>query len=349
MGRNGDHPFATTFRTSNTGLKAGLGAAILSRMSRLSAIDYDYLSGLRRYEDAKSGISEEFVPPSLGPGRAWGILSLPLTGSRSLGWVICPSLGKERSFLRRLEAVVARGLAAAGFPVLRIRGGCDAGNPPRREISLPTRLTEADDAVETLSLRTRVTEIGALGALGGGMVAALTAGRLDLSALALIEPVVRGRQYLREALRMQSLSDLVVGGSDGDVVPARARTQLAEAGCTTIRGFELRRDAHDDIASVDLEDITGFRGRSLLVAVTPSGEPTSPLQRLHDRWLERGVASTLHGVRDPLVVPFGESYLRDIGPVRRDTRLELDRKLAVVMIDWLMSWSTRSPTSAVLP
>jgi hypothetical protein len=308
-------------------------------MSGLTTIDHDYLSELRRYESPNTGISEEFLPPSLGPGRAWGVLSLPLTECRSLGWVICPSLGKERSFLRRLEALVARRLATEGYPVLRIRGGCDVGVPPRREVNLSTRLAEVAETVETLSLRTGVTEIAALGVLSGGIVAALTADRLDLSALALIEPVIKGRQYLREALRMESLSDLVAGGAGGALVPAQARMQLAEAGYTTIRGFELRREAHDDIAAVDLEDITGFRGRSLLVAVSSSGEPSSLLRRFHDRCLQREVKSTLEVVRDPLVVPFGESYLRDVGLVRRDTRLELDRKLAEAVTEWLMTWS----------
>jgi len=317
-------------------------------MSRPTAVDYDYLSTLRRYEDPETGISEEFLPRSLGPGGAWGIFSLPLAGSRSLGSVICSSLGKERSFLRRLEALVARRLATEGFPVLRIRGGCDVGSPPRREINLSTRLEEAADAVEALSLRAGVTQAAAVGALGGGIVAALTAERLDLHARALIEPVVKGRQYVREALRMESLSDLVAGGAGGAAVPARARTQLAEAGYTTIRGFELRREAHDEIAAVDLENSTDFRGRSLLVGVSASGEPSSSLRRLHERWHERGLESSLRIVGDPLVVPFGENYLRDVGPVRTDTRLDLDRSLAAVVGEWLTSW-TAPPVTAALP
>jgi hypothetical protein len=175
------------------------------------------------------------------------------------------------------------------------------------------------------------------------MVAALTADRRELCALALIEPVVKGRQYLREALRMQSLSDLVAGGA---VAPAQARTRLAEAGNTTIRGFELRQETYDEIAAVDLENLTGFRGRSLLVAVAASGEPSSSLRRLYEGLLERDLESTLQVVPDPLVVPFGESYLRDVGNVRRDTRLELDRRLAATVIEWLLSRSGRPMASA---
>jgi hypothetical protein len=298
-------------------------------------IDYDYLTRLRRYEHPESGISEEFLPLPTGPGSALGILSLPLTRARAHGWVICPALGKERSFLRRLEALIARRLAAEGFPVLRIRGGTDAGSPPRREIDLASRLDEASHAVETLSAHTGTAVIGTLGALGGGMVAALTADRRDLHALVLIDPVIRGRQYVRDALRMQTLSELAGGGEGGAAVGTRARAELAESGATVIRGFELSRQAHDDIAAVDLEELDGFGGRSLLVGVSRSGEPSSSLRRLHDRWVQRGVESTLQGVADPLVVPFGDSYLRDVGLVRRDTRLALDRSLAALVLEWL--------------
>jgi hypothetical protein len=317
-------------------------------MTQPAPTDYAYLDGLRRYEDPSTGISEEFVPPSLGPGGAWGVLSLPLGRQRALGWVICSSLGKERSFLRRLEAVVARRLAEAGFPVLRLRGGSDNGSPPRREISLGARLAEAEGAVAVLADRTHVPGVAAFGALGGGLVAMLTANRLRLSALAVVEPVVKGRRYMREALRMEALSDLVAGGEGGAGVAGQAHAELADAGHTTIRGFVLRREDHDEISAADLETATEFAGKLLVVGVSPTAEPSPSLQRLHESCAARGVDSTLRILQDPLVVPFGESYLRDVGTVRRDTRLELDRAIAGTIVDWATSNGAESVPPAAL-
>jgi hypothetical protein len=40
-------------------------------------------------------------------------------------------------------------------------------------------------------------------------------------------------------------------------------------------------------------------------------------------------------VEDALVFPFGESYLRNVGYVRTDTRIDLDRALAGTLVGWL--------------
>ncbi|MGH3112852.1 MAG: hypothetical protein ACRDOP_05225, partial [Gaiellaceae bacterium] len=153
----------------------------------------DTLSALRRYEDAESGLFEEFAERRLGPGGAFALLAGPLAERRALAWAICPTIGPEQGNLRRLEALVARRLAAAGFEVARIRPDL---HPLHGEISLPTRLAELEDAVELLRGR-GAGSVGLVGTLFGGTVAALLAERVGSPALALIEPAVRGRQYAR--------------------------------------------------------------------------------------------------------------------------------------------------------
>ncbi|HEY7693153.1 MAG TPA: hypothetical protein VH816_12505 [Gaiellaceae bacterium] len=298
--------------------------------------DEEYLERLRRYEDPAEGISEEFLPVSLGPRAAHAILSRPLGESRAVGWVVCAALAKERSFVRRLEAVVARSLASNGFPALRLRGGSDDADGTAREISFGARLAEAEDAVELLRSETGTTAIGTVGALAGGTAAALVADRLELPMLALLEPVVRGKQYLRDLLRMQALSALVKPEAEGTAPTQRSLDELRTRGWTTIRGFRLTQEVYDEIAAADLvEDVKRFRGASLIVNVSRSGQPSAPLLKLRDRLEELGGRAELRTVQDPLVVAFGENYLRDVSYVRRDTRIELDRKLADVFVGWL--------------
>jgi hypothetical protein len=305
--------------------------------------DEEHFRRLRRYEDPAEGISEEFLAVSLGPHGAQAIFSRPLGENRPVGWVVCAALAKERSFVRRLEAVVARTLAANGFPVLRVRGGSedDAGS---RTISLGARLAEAEAAVDVLASETGVTAIGTAGVLAGATVAALVADRRELPLLALLEPVVRGKQYLRDLLRMQALSALVKPGADAAAPTQRSLDELRTRGFVTIRGFRLTQEAYDEIAAVDLvEDVKRVHGASLLVGVSRSGEPSASLVKLRDHLAALGGRIELRGIQDPLVVAFGENYLRNVSYVRLDTRIELDRKLADAFVTWL----GREPTVEV--
>src|SRR5438270_218744 len=99
-------------------------------------IEHAVLSGLRRYEDVDAGISEEFLPDACPLTGAEAIVARPLEDAATTAWVICPSLGKERAYLRRLESLAARSLAAAGFPALRIRGVVEPAFAETRELDL---------------------------------------------------------------------------------------------------------------------------------------------------------------------------------------------------------------------
>jgi hypothetical protein len=300
-------------------------------------IDEEYFERLRRYEDPAAGIAEEFLPHALDPGGGIAIVSTPLGEQREPGWVLCSALAKERSFLRRLEALLARTLAASGYPVIRIRGGSDSPDGIGRELDVGARIAEAEAAVDALRSRTGATEVGAAGALAGGLVAALVADRRELPYLAAVDPVVRGRQFVRDALRRQSASALVKGeGADAPAPTGRALKQLEEQGWTTVRGFRLTRDAHEQLAGLDLlEQVTRFRGAALLVHVTRGGTPPRGLVELGEHLRGLGASVDVQTVEDALVFPFGESYLRNVGYVRTDTRIDLDRALAGTLVGWL--------------
>ena len=100
-------------------------------------IDVERLRRLRRYEDPR--------PRDLrGVRRArrgWrALLRSALRsarGPRPLGWVISPSIGPEHGNLRRLETLLARDLATAGFPTLRIRPDLHPVSGAGGEIDLP--------------------------------------------------------------------------------------------------------------------------------------------------------------------------------------------------------------------
>jgi hypothetical protein len=297
----------------------------------------DTLSALRRYEDPDSGLFEEFAEGRLGPGRAFALLAGPLAGRRALAWAICPTIGPEQGNLRRLEALVARRLAGAGFEVARVRPDV---HPRHGEISLPTRLAELEEAVDLLRSR-GAGSVGLIGTLFGGTVAALAAERVEVAGLALVEPVVRGRQYARGLLRREAVATLMADDEEGDA--EGPKHELAATGRVSIRGLQLSQDAYDAVAAVDLTaDLRTFAGSSLLVGVSPSGEPPPGLGKLRDHLAGLGGDVTVAGLADPLYAPLGEYYYREAGLLRLDTRLQLDGKVAHTVAGWALDRAAAS-------
>ena len=110
--------------------------------------------------------------------------------------------------------------------------------------------------------------------------------------------------------------------------------ELAETGSTTV-GASAHPEAYDEIAAVDLTaDVRGFQGQALLVSVSPTGTPGAGLERFAGHLQSLGAAVDVEGLQDPLLVPFGEHYYRNVGIVRIDARLDLDQKIATATERW---------------
>jgi hypothetical protein len=228
-------------------------------------------------------------------------------------------------------------------------------NGPVSEIDLSTRLAEAEEAVPVLTEASGVRSVGLVGALSGGMVAATVADRLGASELALIEPVSLGKRYVRETIRRQAIAELIasadgaaIGNAAESEVPESAQRpldELAAAGEIWVRGLRLTSIECDRIAAVDLiRDMRTFSGRSLLIAISPSGSVPAGLDKLRAHLEALGGHVTLEIVEDPLPAPFGEYPFRNAGPVRVDTRLELDKRLARLTTDWAGGSLEAQPT-----
>jgi pimeloyl-ACP methyl ester carboxylesterase len=314
-------------------------------------IDIATVARLRRYEEPELGISESFAETLLGPSESFAVVTLPSGEIADTGFVFCPSLGVEQGHLRRLEALTARKLAAKGFPVVRIRPNPSIVDGSLGAIDLTTRLREVEEAVDLLRNAAGPRQVGLVGALFGGTVSALACERLDLSSLVLVDPVVRGKQYMRDALRRHAIAELIAAIEEGGgSASQRPLDELAANGWTSIRGLRLTSAEFDAISAVDLlEDVRSFRGRSLLVGITPSGNPRPGLRRLADHLEALGGEPTVEVLTEALPVPFGEFYFAAVGSVRVDTRLELDQRLTEMVVGWAvhMHSGAEQPLEAV--
>ena len=159
----------------------------------------------RVYEDERLRIAERFVPLELTGGTTLGVLSMPVERRSRTGWVVCHSFGPEHLYLNATEVVVARRLAAAGFPVLRFHAQ-GYGDSEHVDIAPrpSTHLRDAHDAVVRFREIADVDSVGTLGCRFGATLAALVADEAGLQAVAAIDPVVSGRRYVTNLLRTSS-------------------------------------------------------------------------------------------------------------------------------------------------
>jgi len=309
------------------------------------ALDLDLLSERRYYEDHKAGIVEEFVQPVLGGARTVGVLSRPLGPSHPLGWVMCHSFGLERLHLGRLDVLMARALSAAGFPVLRFDGqGYGDSERGMEAVGLTSHVSGVSDAVDLVAGLDGVRAVGLAGARFGGTVASMVATAKDVSSLILIEPIIRGAQFMREFVLSRVLSGLAGKGRD-QADPAAIRQELAERGWTDVNGFLLTRDAYESISTLDLtRDVHAFSGRILLVGISRTGRAGVGLERLHRHLESLGASCVVEIVRDQSAAQFGQFNFRTIdgGRGKADTRLELDHTLARLAASWSLAQLDRS-------
>jgi len=289
------------------------------------------LDALRSHTHAKEDVTEEFLEARLGPARAFALLSAPAGRAARDAWILCPSIGQEHGNLRRLEASIARGLAREGRVALRIRPDLDPdGALPAMD--LDARIAEAVDAASVLRER-GLSVRGVFGAVSGAMVACLVCEDLGVDSLAVVEPVRRGRQYGRESLRRQAVTDLMSVSSPDGLSPLQ---QLEADGVTWIRGVRLTQSSYERLAAADaVEALRSFRGRALLLGISPTGAAPQALTALEAHLVQLGASVTAEVIEDPLPVPLGEYYFENVGPVRQDTRIDLDRLLTVRTAEWV--------------
>src|SRR5438094_23039 len=136
------------------------------------------------------------------------------------------------------------GVPASGHGSHRLDRG-DARSGPVRELpmesgqaaggrrSMSPHLRGTGMGIDLDLLQDGVEEVGMMGGRFGGAVAALVAGRLGLPYLAMWDPVVRGKQYLRDLLRSEILSGIIENGEqDGGVHLGKIREALDSEGWT---------------------------------------------------------------------------------------------------------------------
>lgn len=172
------------------------------------------------------------------------------------GVVLASPWGFEALCLRRAWRMLADTLAGAGYPTLRFDypGTCDSLGDPEDLAGLEPLVDATVRAAATLRAEAGVTRVVLIGHGLGAAVAALAAPRAAAEGLALLAPVSRGRDHLRET----SVWGAMVAETLGFAPQPGA-----------IAGFETPPALAEAIGALDLTKLTAAPAASVLVAARP--------------------------------------------------------------------------------
>jgi pimeloyl-ACP methyl ester carboxylesterase len=291
---------------------------------------------LEEYEQRQLGYRERFSTPTLGGGRTVAVLTEPLELVAPITWVVLHSFGPEHDNLAAFDAALCRAIASSGHATVRFhsQGQGDSELGPDA-LGVEHQIAGALDAIEQARSGIDSAVVGLIGVRFGGAIAAMAAARADVGPLVLIDPVTKGRAFLRSLARLDRATEVSLGSNAA--VSRKDPFEIARAeGVLEIEGFAIPWPAVVEFEAIDLIQMAvPLRGPVLVLQVSRSEDPREELMRLVERL----------GARAVLDVLVNEDALRfGLPPWRLDgTRAKVDSLagLAKAIIEKAVRWCVR--------
>jgi pimeloyl-ACP methyl ester carboxylesterase len=211
--------------------------------------------------DSNLGVVEE-VEFFGAPERLFGCRHLAADGAgRDLGLVICSPVLCDFGANYRREVALARGLAAAGVPVLRYHPrGCGHSDGARVDLTLDTLVADVATALAHAEERLGVTRLAVLATRLSSLAAAAALRDRPGVPLALWEPVTKPRSYFRAGLRARAVHRLSSTGP-----PEEPEAELARQGYLDLLGIPVGRGLYETAAERTLAAELGDAPRPVLL------------------------------------------------------------------------------------
>lgn len=158
---------------------------------------------------------------------------------------------EEMNKSRRMAALQARALAAAGYAVLQIDlHGCGDSSGDFGDASWEGWIEDVKLACEWLQARSKA-ELWLWGLRTGCLLACEVASRIGQpSNLLLWQPVASGKQFLQQFMRLKIASEMLGGKSKG--MMDRLREQLAQGESLEISGYLLSCELANGLERAEL-------------------------------------------------------------------------------------------------
>ncbi|MEO8409455.1 MAG: hydrolase 2, exosortase A system-associated [Propionivibrio sp.] len=187
-------------------------------------------------------------------GQRFCLLHRPDAGQAARGAVVyVHPFGEEMNKSRRMAALQARALAAAGYTVLQIDlHGCGDSSGDFGDASWDDWIADVELACHWLQ-REGGAELWLWGLRTGCLLACVAAKRIESPCkLLLWQPVVSGKQYLQQFLRLKIAGELAGDGGDSKGKMERLREQLSRGEAVEIAGYRLSSGLADGLSQAEL-------------------------------------------------------------------------------------------------
>ena len=232
--------------------------------------------------------------------QCFGWLHTPADGrSNDVAVVLCPGLFEDGLTGYRPLRLLANALAKAGYPVLRFDypGTGHSSDVEGEDLWLEWRnsIHAAIDWLLHHALADRIVLCGLRA--GAALAMEASASRSDIAGLLLLEPVVRGRSYLRHL-------SLNAGWEQGN---------SSLSGRLPVQGLELSERAVRHMAQLDLRQIRPASGCPICVFTR---SPARLLSECVTAWREAGITvqSETFGGLEAMLRPVLMSHMASIDP-----------------------------------
>jgi exosortase A-associated hydrolase 1/exosortase A-associated hydrolase 2 len=217
--------------------------------------------------------------------------------------LLLPPFAEEMNKSRRMCALLARGLAADGWRVVRIDlFGCGDSAGSLREA---TWQQWCDDLRSELDrhLCAKAPSLWLWGLRAGALFVPELLAAAPHANLLLWQPVLSGQTHLSQFLRLQAAAALLGGGKSGEPSPART---LAAGEVVEVAGYELPPAVARGLQSAVFDVPANFRGQVawLEVSMSPGAQPGVASQRAIDRLRSAGHSVSFEDVNG---APFWQS------------------------------------------
>ncbi len=253
-----------------------------------------------------------FLPAA--QGQRLCVLHAPPSGNTVRGCVIyAHPFAEELNRARRMADLQARALASAGFAVLLLdQFGCGDSSGDFGQASWTTWLDDLTLAAQWLTQR-HGGPLWLWGLRTGCLLAAQVAGRQSVDGpvnLLLWQPVLSGRQYVRQFLRLRMAAEVARGGRGESTEALAARLAAGEG--VEVAGYLLSPPLAQGLEQATLQGLTPPGRVACLELQADALAPLSPgLETLVQGWRQAGHAVSARVVAGE---PFWQSLEVDACP-----------------------------------
>ena len=184
--------------------------------------------------------------------------------------VLCQPFGDEAIKARRVLFNLASAWAAEGADVLLVDyAGTGNSTGTFERVTLDTLLEDIGTSIDELRKMTDKNRITLAGLRFGATAAALAAEKVtEISNLILLEPVVVPIEYLRESLRANLATQMMIFGKvryNREILEQR----ILQGKAVDVFGFPLTKEFFSSTSAVDLRnDVSIFKGKVSIIPIS---------------------------------------------------------------------------------